>query len=145
MRTLPNSPKLRGLARNPALPPHLLDVFVAAADDRLRSALAYREDLSAKQLRVLERVPDWLGSLIYPDGPTNPEPYEETEKQSHPDIEKLLRSLRYRDVRRQVARHPDVPVETLIELLDDDDRQVAESAAANPALPESVMAELLGA
>lgn len=116
MRTLRNSPQLRGLARNPALPPHLLKVMLAAADDRLRPLLEY-----------------W--------GDWDPEDAD----QPPADIGKLLRSLRYRDVRRQVARHPDVPVETLVELLGDDDRQVAESAAANPALPECVMAELLGA
>jgi hypothetical protein len=42
----------------------------------------------------------------------------------------------------RTARNPNLPVETILELLGD--WTVAEAAAANPSLPERVMAELLG-
>jgi hypothetical protein len=130
MRALRNSPKLRGLARNPALPPHLLDVLVANADDRLIPLLQYRKDLSEKQLNILAAragglpvaLVEFLNRVIIEPEPfDNVEPYEEVEE----------------------PRHPNLPPETLIKLLESDNRQVVEAAAANPALPVSVMADLL--
>lgn len=48
-----------------------------------------------------------------------------------------------REARRDAARHPNLPVETIIELLAAESA-VAESAASNPSLPVAVMAELIG-
>lgn len=149
MRTLRNSPKLRGLARNPALPPHLLDVFVANADDKLNPLLEYREDLSAKQLNVLAAraggIPVALVELL--DTLVQPEPFddnfEQVEEKPEVPAETLLRWLRDKNTRRDAARHPNLPPETIVQLLDDDNRQVVEAAAANPSLPVSVMADLL--
>jgi hypothetical protein len=152
MRTLRNSPKLRGLARNPALPPHLLDVFVANADDKLNPLLGYREDLSAKQLNVLAAraggIPVALVELLDTLVQTEPlddnfEQAEEVEEQPDVPAETLLRWLRDKNTRRDAARHPNLPPETIVQLLDDDNRQVVEAAAANPSLPVSVMADLL--
>lgn len=47
------SAQLRGLAHNPALPPDLLDRFVAEADGKLVLSLVQRDDLTAEHLRVL--------------------------------------------------------------------------------------------
>ena len=41
------------------------------------------------------------------------------------------------------AGHPALPQPVLVDLLTDDDPQVAEAAAANPSLPPAVMAVLL--
>lgn len=41
------------------------------------------------------------------------------------------------------AGHPALPSRVVVELLSDDDQQVVEAAAANPALPLAVMAELV--
>jgi hypothetical protein len=128
--TLPNSPKLRGLARNPALPPHLLDVLVANADQKLIPLIQYRKDLSAEQLNILAAraaglpvaLVELLDRILVEPEPSVPvERYEEDEE----------------------PRHPNVPPETLIKLLEDSNRQVVEAAAANPGLPVSVMVELL--
>jgi len=126
MRTLRNSPKLRGLARNPALPSHLLDVFVANADDKLIPLLGYRKDLSAKQLNILAARASGLPlALVALLTGHQDEPVDHVEQAE------------------EVEEQPDVPAETLIKLLEDDNRQVVEAAAANPNLPVSVMVDLL--
>jgi hypothetical protein len=55
----------------------------------------------------------------------------------------LLLGLRDTQVRSVAARHPALPVATIVELLDDADERVAESAAANASLPRPVMERLL--
>lgn len=52
-----------------------------------------------------------------------------------------MRTLRNSPKLRGLARN--LPPETIVQLLDDDNRQVVEAAAANPSLPVSVMADLL--
>lgn len=54
----------------------------------------------------------------------------------------LLACLTDRKVRHVAAGHPALALPVIVDLLTDDDGQVAEAAAANPSLPLSVMSQL---
>jgi len=60
---------LLGLARNPALPPALLDRFIASAGPAALDEIAERDDLSPQQVRDLIEAaatsrPPWSGEAV---------------------------------------------------------------------------------
>lgn len=57
----------------------------------------------------------------------------------------LLACLTDDQARPIAAGHPALPPHVMVELLSDDNWQVAEAAAANPSLPQAVMPELIPA
>jgi hypothetical protein len=77
------------------------------------------------------------------DGETVRKVYREIAKHQNADADLLLSfCIDDERARPHAARNPNLPVETILELLGD--WTVAGAAAANPSLPERVMAELLG-
>ena len=131
METLWDSEELCGLAANPAVPPHLLDDFVARANGRLAYLLAKRDDLSAEQVRVLvDKIPEageFAGSLagvllarglVEPaDVPQWVDEQLATAVATDPAVpESILRAMAAeadRDTRRELVRNPAIPLDLL--------------------------------
>jgi hypothetical protein len=61
----------------------------------------------------------------------------------HADADTLLHCLHDIQARPIAARHPALPSSAVVDLLTDADERVAEAAAANPALPQATMRELI--
>ncbi|MEU9608090.1 hypothetical protein [Streptomyces sp. NPDC048057] len=146
------------VAQRGDLPPVVRDQLVGDADAKVAKSIAAHPGLSERQLRALV---DRHGVRVLARVAANPDApaalLEEVARHE-PPVRKAL---------REVARHPgataaallacladeragpiaagrrELEPSALVELLDDVDWQVAEAAAANPALPAAVAAELL--
>ncbi|PYC87449.1 hypothetical protein C7C46_04550 [Streptomyces tateyamensis] len=59
---------LLGLAVNPALPTHLVDRLIGAADDELAAELARRPELSSAQVRALAARSEWAAVRLAYEG-----------------------------------------------------------------------------
>ncbi|GAA1557671.1 hypothetical protein GCM10009827_093250 [Dactylosporangium maewongense] len=143
---------LNGLAENPALPADLLDALIAAGDDELLDDLAWRDDLSAAQVRAIAaRSTDAAVCLVHHghllaadvDGrdarivaalldATGAPPEWAHAHAASPDpwIRQLLAS----------AAH--TPAEVVAQLADDPEKDVVDEAARSPAMTATLAERL---
>ncbi|MFI8266749.1 hypothetical protein [Streptomyces sp. NPDC085665] len=144
-------------ARDPSLPPDLLERLAADEDLGVRVLLAQNHP-DAPAALLLRSFLDYDGGdrahlTTRPNFPTaglaafadhdDPEVRALTARDPHAAPATVARLTRDPDpaVRAALARHPNLPQERLAELLDDD--ELAHAAAANPALDPEVMHQLV--
>ncbi len=150
-----HSPRLCGLAANPALPADLLDRLISVADYEVCLDLADRDDLSPSQLRMLAARggTDTVirlarrGLLAAADvGPTDPAIALALLDGGHAPGSWARPLSKHPDpsVRASVAGAGQVPVDVLRDLADDQDPAVVAEAALSARMPAD-MAERLAA
>ncbi|MGW5676986.1 hypothetical protein ACWEV4_18225 [Streptomyces sp. NPDC003860] len=146
------------VAQRRDLPPAVRDRLVGDADAKVAKSIAAHPGLSEGQLRALV---DRYGVRVHARVAANPDApaalLEEVARHE-PPARKALREVARHPVatagallacladeraRPIVAGRPELESSVVVELLDDADWQVVEAAAANPALPAAVVAELL--
>ncbi|MFJ9520008.1 hypothetical protein ACIRPK_17340 [Kitasatospora sp. NPDC101801] len=153
------SPQVRMLvAQRRDLPDGVRDALAADPDAKVVASVAPHPGLSEAQLRaVLARHGDRVAAAVAanPGAPAalladlahrNPpalRALREIARHPNATAPALRVCLTDRRARRSAAGHPALPPSVLTELLDDDDFQVVEAAAAHPALPRAVMARLV--
>ncbi|OKJ91834.1 hypothetical protein [Streptomyces sp. CB02400] len=139
------------------LPPGIRDALAADPDAKVVASVAPHPGLSEARLRAMA---DRHGGRVVTGVAANPDtPAELLEDLARPQraVRRALRDIaRHRNAtarallpcladaraRHVAAGHPALPERTIVELLEDDDRQVVEAAAANPSLPGAVMSRL---
>ncbi|MGP3987231.1 hypothetical protein [Streptomyces sp. 3N207] len=153
------SPAMRMLlAVRRDLPPHIRDALAADGDAKVVKSVAGHPGLSEARLRAMvDRHGDPVVAKVAANPDASPELLESL-AQRRPPVRKALREIaRHRratpsallvcladdKARRIAAGHPALPPPVVVDLLADDDCQVAEAAAANPSLPPDVMAHLV--
>ncbi|MDX3536165.1 hypothetical protein PV721_17650 [Streptomyces sp. MB09-01] len=146
------------VAQRRDLPAHLRDALAEDRDAAVVRAVAPHPGLSEDRLRsmvslhgvqVLAAVaanPDASGTLL--EHLTRHRPpvrkvFKEVARHPNATGPALLACLADRTARPLAAAHPALPAATVTALLTDEDPRVAEEAAANPALPRTVMAGLV--
>ncbi|MEU1534011.1 hypothetical protein [Streptomyces fagopyri] len=146
------------VAQRRDLPPEIRDTLAADPDAKVVKSIAAHPGLTDVQLRamvdghgvrVLARVaanPDASAGLL--EDLTRHEPpvdkaFREVARRRNASARALLACLAHVQARPIAARHPALPPSVIVELLTDTDRQVAEAAAANPSLPPTVMSDLV--
>ncbi|MEU4131629.1 hypothetical protein [Streptomyces wuyuanensis] len=140
------------------LPAGIRDALAADPDAKVLKSIAGHPGLSGDRLRAMverHRVRVVARVAANPDAP--PALLEDLTRQE-PPVRKVLREVaRHRAAtagallvcladeraRRTAAGHPALPSRVVAGLLEDDDWQVVEAAAANPSLPLAVMARLV--
>lgn len=146
------------LAHRRDLPAAVRDALVEDRDAKVAKAVAPHPGLSDAQLRaMLARH----GAQVMAKVAANPDAAAELLEElacRQPPVHKALREIAVHPratatallaclddgrARRLAARHPALPPSTIVELLDDEDWQVVEAAAANPSLPRAAMTRLL--
>ncbi|WP_327412232.1 hypothetical protein [Streptomyces sp. NBC_01233] len=113
------------------------------SEDRLRSMVSLH---GAQVLSAVAANPDASGALLeHLTGHRPPVRRVFKEVARHPNATgpALLACLADRRARPLAAAHPALPAATVTALLADEDSWVAHEAAANPALPRTVMADLV--
>lgn len=158
METLWDSEELRGLAANPAVPPHLLDVFVAHANGRLAYLLADRDDLSAEQVRALvDRIPEageFAGSVagvLLTRGLVDPAELPTADPQvalrvasADPALIRWLAGHPDPAVRVDLAKHVDqLPADVVDQLAHDPVEEVRDGLVKNPSTPLAMLVDLV--
>jgi uncharacterized protein (DUF2336 family) len=155
-------PVLRTLvATRRDLPAAIRDALAADADAKVLKAIAPHPGLSEAQLRSMA---DRHGSRVLAKVAANPDAsaallahltdlvrrtpgvrkaYREIARHPNATAPALLGCLTDPQARPYAARHPALPPETTVELLADDDWQVAHGAAANPSLPVEALPDWL--
>ncbi|QNP74865.1 hypothetical protein IAG44_39175 [Streptomyces roseirectus] len=153
------NPTLRMLlAARRDLLPGIRDELATDPDAKVLASIAPHPGLSDARLRAMT---DRHGARVIARVATNPDasPALLHDLARHqPPVSKALREIaRHRnatapallaclaDVRARpmAAAHPALPPQTIVDLLTDDDCDVAEAAAANPSLPSAVMTRLV--
>lgn len=146
------------LAERADLPANVVDRLAEDPDAKVLKSLAPNPMLTHEQLRVmlathgrrvaarLARNPTCSPELLH-ELATHVPPVQRAYRfiAEHPNAtgSTLVECLRDEQARPIAARHPNLPVGVLVDLLNDPDELVAEAAAANPSLPRSVMEHLL--
>ncbi|MFI6540668.1 hypothetical protein ACIBHY_49990 [Nonomuraea sp. NPDC050547] len=146
------------LAQRRDLPPEIRDALADDLDAKVVSSIAPHPGLSEAQLRamltrhgtrVLAKVaanPDATATLLQDLAQHRPparKAFREIARHPSATAVALLACLADRQARPLAARHPALPPSAIVELLDDEDWQVVEAAAANPSLPLAAMRELI--
>lgn len=145
------------VAHHPRLPAAARDRLAADADAKVLKSIAADPGLTEDQLRdlvarhgirVLVKVATNPGAtaalltdLVHHLPPVQ-KVFRTVARHPHATAPALVRCLDDFDARSIAARHPALPPELIVELLDDPRGDVAEAAAANPALPVTVMTAL---
>ncbi|GGU80575.1 hypothetical protein [Lentzea flava] len=131
---------LHGLARNPALPPSLLEPLAAIPE--LGQVLARRNGPPPEAPPV---VPDADGFflLVCEDEVIHPDVFVAQNSATSPVALFRLTAHAEKSVRLALASRRDLPAAAYRRLVSDPDPEVAETAAANPSLPVAVMEELI--
>ncbi|GIH61661.1 hypothetical protein [Microbispora siamensis] len=140
------------------LPSEIRDALAADPDAKVLKSIAPHPGLSEAQLRamvdrhgvrVLARVarnpdasPALLEDLVRHRPPVQ-KAFREVARHPNATARALSACLQDRQARPVAAGHPALPPEVVVELLADDEWQVVEAAAANPALPLTVMSALV--
>ncbi|HKT02048.1 MAG TPA: hypothetical protein VJT31_21180 [Rugosimonospora sp.] len=129
----PDAKVLKSVAPNPAV-----------SDDELHAMLTRHGPRVAARVARNPRCSEDLLYRVATLTPPVQKAYREIAR--HPNATSRVLELCLRDdqARQIAARHPALPVPTLLRLLDDARPRVVEAAAANPALPEQAMRALLG-
>ncbi|MBR7832065.1 hypothetical protein KDL01_02275 [Actinospica durhamensis] len=152
------NPEVRMLvAHRRDLPAAVRDALAEDCDAKVAKAIAPHPGLTDAQLRtmlarhgvrVVAKVaanPDATAMLLEDLAEHRPpvqKAFREIARHPHATATALLPCLADSQARPLAARHPELPPEVIVELLDDEDWQVVEAAAANPSLPRSVMTSL---
>ncbi|MER5604012.1 hypothetical protein [Streptomyces sp. NPDC002265] len=146
------------VAQRRDLPTEIRDRLADDPDAKVLKALAPHPGLTDAQLRamvdrhgvrVLAKVatnPDALPALLEDlvrHEPAVQKVFREVARHRGATAAALLVCLADERARPVAARHPALPPSVVAELLTDADRQVAKAAAANPSLPPAVMLELV--
>lgn len=123
----------QAVAQNPATPPHVLRRLFEDADRDVRQAAGDNPALPLSAVQTLfapflEAVPS----------------YRRIRAQRSPVDPAVLAHLGRGEEwgRRLAARHPDTPLQTLLELLSDENWRVRQALTHNPALPPELLALL---
>ncbi|MFF1641501.1 hypothetical protein ACFVXA_28505 [Streptomyces sp. NPDC058246] len=146
------------LAQRRDLPAEIHDVLATDPDAKVVKSIAPHPGLSAAQLRAMvdrhgvrvaakvaanpDATPALLEDLARHEPPVQ-KAFREIARHRHATAPALLACLADRRARPLAARHPALPPSVIVELLTDADWQVREAAAANPSLPPSVMSDLV--
>ncbi|MEU6702829.1 hypothetical protein [Streptomyces wuyuanensis] len=128
----PDAKVLKSIAGHPGL-----------SEDRLRAMVdRHRVRVAARVAANPEAPPALLEELAGHEPPVG-KVLREVARHRAATAGALLMCLADERARRTAAGHPALPPRVVAGLLEDDDRQVAEAAAANPSLPLAVMARLV--
>ncbi|MFI2367586.1 hypothetical protein [Streptomyces sp. NPDC018833] len=145
------------LAERRDLPAEIRDALAADPDARVVRSIAGHPGLSEAQLRsMVERhgvrvvakvagnpdAPPALLEDLTGHVPPVQKAFREVARHRNATGPALLACLADRRARPIAAAHPALPPTVLVELLADDDWRVVEAAAANPSLPPTVMSKL---
>ena len=156
----PNPTMRMLLAQRRDLPARIRDSLAADPDAKVVKSIAPHQGLSDAQLRdmlarhgvrVLVKIatnPDAPSALLEDlarHQPSAQKAFREIARHPNATAASLLISLTDHQARSRAARRSALPPAVLAELIDDDDWQVVEAAAANPALPHTVMSRLIAA
>ncbi|MFD7455907.1 MULTISPECIES: hypothetical protein [unclassified Streptomyces] len=140
------------------LPPEIRDALAEDPDAKVLASIAAHPGLSESRLRamtgrhgarVIARVaanPDASPALLHDlarHRPPVPKALREIARHPAAPASALLACLADPRARPVAAAHPALPPQVVVDLLTDDDEQVAEAAAANRALPAAEMARLV--
>ncbi len=140
------------------LPAEIRDALAADPDAKVLKSIARHPGLSDAQLRAMvdrhgvrvvakvaanpEASPALLEDLTRHQPPVG-KAFREVARQRAATPVALLACLADEQARRIAAAHPALPPTVMVDLLGDDDWRVVEAAAANPSLPRAVMFELV--
>ncbi|RBQ18137.1 hypothetical protein DP939_21980 [Spongiactinospora rosea] len=127
----PDAKVVKAVAPHPGLPDVLLRAMVAR----------FGAQVVAQVARNPDATPGLLEDLVL-HGPPVRKAFREVARHPHATAAALLACLSDRRARPIAAGHPALPAQVIVELLADDDWEVAEAAAANPTLPAAVMRRL---
>ncbi|MET8446078.1 hypothetical protein [Streptomyces sp. NPDC005209] len=146
------------LAQRRDLPPEIRDSLAADLDAKVVKSIAPHPGLSDARLRdMVERHGVRVIAKVAANPEASPALLEELTRHE-PPVPKVLREVAQHDnatppsllaclsderSRRTAAGHPALPSQTVVDLLTDDDWQVAQAAAANPSLPLATMSRLM--
>ncbi|MFI9581724.1 hypothetical protein ACIHCQ_07760 [Streptomyces sp. NPDC052236] len=146
------------LAERRDLPPAIRDALAADPDAKVVKSIAPHPGLSDAQLRTMVDAHGvQVVAKVAANPDASPELLEDLARHA-PPVRKALREVaRHRNAtapallacladkraRLIAAGHPALPPSVLVELLTDTDWQVVEAAAANPSLPLAVMSDLV--
>ncbi|MGW5972857.1 hypothetical protein [Streptomyces sp. NPDC055186] len=140
------------------LPPEIRDVLADDPDAKVAKSVAPHPGLTEARLRamvdrhgvrVLAKVaanPDASPALLEylaRHQPPAQKAFREIARHRNATARALLDCLADRRARPIAAGHPALPPSVVVDLLTDADSQVVEAAAANPALPLAVMSDLV--
>lgn len=128
------------VAQRRDLPAGIRDALATDPDAKVLKSVAPHPGLSDALLRAM--VHRLLEDLTRHEPPVR-KALREIARHRRATAPALLACLADRDARSMAAGHPALPPSVITELLTDTDQQVAEAAAANPSLPVAVMAELV--
>ncbi|WP_151774138.1 hypothetical protein [Streptomyces abyssomicinicus] len=146
------------VARRRDLPPATRDALAADPDAKVVKSVAPHPGLSEAQLRAMAdrhgvRVvakiaanPDATPALLEDltrHGPSVRKALREVARHPRATAPALLACLADRRARPMAARHPALPPSVVVELLTDTDGQVVAAAASNPSLPLATMSDLV--
>ncbi|WP_226874643.1 hypothetical protein [Microbispora sitophila] len=123
---------LKSIAPHPGLSEAQLRAMVDRHGVRVLARVARNPDASPALLEDLVR-----------HRPPVQKVFREVARHPNTTARALSACLHGRQARPVAAGHPALPPEVIVELLADDDGQVAEAAAANPSLPPTVMSALV--
>ncbi|WP_228001317.1 hypothetical protein [Nocardia australiensis] len=154
----PNPAMRMLLAQRRDLPTEIRDTLARDPNTKVVKSIAPHPGLSEAQLRVMvarhgvqviAKVavnPDATSALL--ENLTQHRPpvqkvFREIARHRNATSAALLACLTDRQARPWAARHRALRPSTIVELLDDEDWQVVESAAANPSLPHAAMSGLV--
>lgn len=146
------------LAHRRDLPPEIRDALARDPDAKVVKSIASHPGLAEGQLRamadrhgvqVLAKVaanPDATPALLEHltrHEPPVPKAFLEIARHPNATARALLACLEHQRARPRAAGHPALPPSVIEELLNDADGRVADAAAANPSLPPAAMADLV--
>ncbi|NYV76813.1 hypothetical protein [Streptomyces sp. UH6] len=146
------------VAQRRDLPPATRDALAADPDAKVVKSVAPHPGLSEARLRamadrhgvrVVARIaanPDATPALLEDltrHGPSVRKALREVARHRRATAPALVACLTDGQARPLAARHPALPPSVIVELLADTDGQVAAAAAANPSLPLTVMSDLV--
>ncbi|HET6860697.1 MAG TPA: hypothetical protein VFH94_26820 [Streptomyces sp.] len=146
------------LAQRRDLPAEIRDALADDPDAKVVKSIAPHRGLSDAQLRVMvhrhgvrvvakvatnpEATAELLEELTRHQPPV-PKAFREIARHHHAQAPALLACLADPRARRTTAGHPALPPSVIAQLLSDADWQVAEAAAANPSLPSALLSDLV--
>jgi len=140
------------------LPPHLVDLLAGDPDAKVLKSLAPNPMLTERQLRAMLTEHGVRTAARIATNPNCPPALLDDLAIHRPRVQKVYRAIATHpnatarallhclddpQARPLAARHPALPTDVLVTLLDDPESRVAESAAANPSLPGSVVRSIL--